>query len=67
MRPRIRPLLCLLVIWLAGTLGLGARAKTDVAVLENGDTITGGIKCFQREILSLKTETLCRSPSVVCI
>jgi hypothetical protein len=35
---------------------LEARSKTDVIILENGDTVTGEIKGLKRGILSLKTD-----------
>ena len=56
MSPRLKILLLVCMILFGWTFELVARDKTDVIILENGDTITGEIKILQRGILRVETD-----------
>jgi putative salt-induced outer membrane protein YdiY len=52
----VKRILILTLIGLPLVVGLEARPKTDVVILENGDHITGEIKKLERGKLKLKTD-----------
>jgi hypothetical protein len=45
-----------ILLWFSLGASLNARAKTDLVILENGDSIHGEIKSLERGILTLKTD-----------
>ena len=56
MSPRNRSLWFFILLWFSLGASLNARAKTDLVILENGDSIHGGIKSLERGILTWKAD-----------
>jgi len=56
MQTRFKSPILVTLISLCLAMGLSARSKTDLVILENGDTIHGEIKGLERGILKLSTD-----------